>query len=309
MNRTCALAWLSLVLAVDAQQPKKKAGAAKPQIPIDDARIAGEIGGDLASDPGKQSDWPALAAATDGALWAAYVEWNDKDADRVVVRRRTPAGEWQTPVALDDGNWDHYAPAVVARGGSALVVWSGQTGGNFELYVAEVGADGKASKPERLTSAPHADFNVRAAADGAGNVTVVWQSFRAGQADIYARRLSGRRWGPETRISSSDASDWEPAVALDSRGVAWISWDSYHAGNYDVYLRSFDGRRAGEPIAIATETSAQFHSTVAVDGEGRVWVAWDDAGENWGKDFSRASAAPGSQGLHFSRKLGVRVYS
>ena len=60
---------------------------------------------------------------------------------------------------------------------------------------------------------------------------------------------------------------------------------------------------------MTTEPTAQFHSSVAVDGEDRVWVAWDEAGINWGKDFSRVSAAPGSRGLHYSRKIGLRVYA
>jgi hypothetical protein len=162
---------------------------------------------------------------------------------------------------------------------------------------------------ERLTRAPHGDFNARAVADAKGSVTVVWQSFRNGQSDIYARRSTGRRWGPEVRVSPSAANDWEPAVALDSRGTAWIGWDSYHAGNYDIYLASFDGAKASAPIAITSDPTAQFHSTVAVDRQDRVWVAWDEDGRNWGKDFSRSSAAPGSQGLHFSRTLGVRVWA
>src|SRR5262249_11975033 len=32
-------------------------------------------------------------------------------------------------------------------------------------------------------------------------------------------------------------------------------------------------------------------------------------GINWGKDFSRASSAPGSRGLHYSRKINMRVYA
>jgi hypothetical protein len=48
---------------------------------------------------------------------------------------------------------------------------------------------------------------------------------------------------------------------------------------------------------------------VAIDSLNRVWVAWDEAGPNWGKDFSAVSAAPGSRSLHYSRKLGIRVYA
>ena len=65
-----------------------------------------------------------MAYSADGSLWAVYVEWNDKDADRVLVRRRDPAGTWGKPVAIDDGNWDHYAPTIVGRGNGVLAIWS-----------------------------------------------------------------------------------------------------------------------------------------------------------------------------------------
>lgn len=312
--------FLALASAAPAQQKKqgkraqaKSAQERNPEAAVRDtlgaAKVAGELPARRVSDPNKQSDWPAIVYTKDGALWTAYVEWNDKSADRVLLRRQPPGGEWGPAIELNDGNWDHYAPALAARGNSVFIVWSGQSDGNFELYWTEAGPDGKAAKPARLTNAPHSDMNARAAADAQGNVTVVWQSFRNGNADVYARKLSGKSWGPETRISASDASDWEPALALDSRGVAWIAWDSYQHGNYDVFLRSFDGRKPGEGIAVTTEPEAQFHSSVAVDSAGRVWVAWDEAGINWGKDFSRASSAPGSNGLHHSRALGLRVYA
>jgi hypothetical protein len=304
---------LSLLSFGSSLAQKQQSPPQAPEAPVTAElgalRLAGEIPGSRASHPGRQSDWPSIASAKDGSLYVAYIEWNDKDADRVVVRKKPPQGEWSAAVVIDDGNWDHYWPAIVARGQGALAIWSGQSEGNFELYVAEISANNRSSKPLRLTHAPHSDFNVRAVSDEKGNVTIVWQSFRLGNADIYARRLTGDRWGPEVRVSTSDANDWEPAVALDRRGVAWISWDSYHHGNYDVLLRSFDGQKLGGPIAVTTESTAQFHSSVAVDGEGRVWVAWDDAGQNWGKDYSRSSAAPGSQGLHYARSLGLRVYA
>ena len=131
-----------------------------------------------------------------------------------MVRRRDAAGKWDAPVTIVDGSWDHYSPTIVARGNGAMAIWSGQAQSGFDLYAAEISPGGKASKVERLTRAPMSDFNARAVSDAAGAVTVVWQSFRSGNADIYARRLSGKSWGPETRVSTSDANDWEPAVAL-----------------------------------------------------------------------------------------------
>ena len=254
------------------------------------------------------SDWPAAAATGSGALHVAYVEWAPPATDKVMLRTRKPDGEWSGPLEVS-GKGDHYAPAVAARGEGAIVIWPRQVSGNFELFAAEVSPEGVVHPSERLTRAQHSDFNVRAAADKNGNVTIVWQSFRNGNSDIYARRLTRDGWGPERRVSSSDANDWDPAVVLDSGGNAWISWDSYQHGNYDVFLRSFDGAELGELIPITTETTAQFHSSIAVDSQDRVWVAWDDGGENWGKDFSRSSAAPGSRGLYNSRSIGLRIWS
>ncbi len=283
----------------------QEAGPTGPQLPA--AKIAGEIPGARFTPADKQGDWPSIAYAKDGSLWAEWIEWNDKDADRVLVRRRDAQGKWGDPIAIEDGNWDHYSPAIVALPTGAMALWSGQSDGNYDLFAATITADGKVSKPERLTTAPFSDFNARAAADANGAVTVVWQSFRSGNGDIYARRYSGA-WGPETRVSTSAGDDWEPSVALDKDGRAWIAWDGYGTGNYDVYLRSFDGHKLGPQVAMTTEPTAQFHTSVAVDAQGRVWVAWDEADQNWGKDYSEVSAAPGSHGLHYSRHLGMRVY-
>ncbi len=296
MRRLCTMI-LTLAATVAAQQPTDLGAAAKVNLPP--AVIAGEVPAARLSDPSLTADWPAISGP-----WSIYIEWDGRDRDRVIVRREG------LTIPLDDGSGDHYSPAIVALpGGAAMALWSGQVEGNFELFAAPISSEGKPVAVERLTRAPHGDFNARAVADAQGSVTVVWQSFRNGQSDIYARRSTGRRWGPEVRISPSAANDWEPAVALDSRGAAWIAWDSYHAGNYDIYLASFDGAKASTPIAITSDPAAQFHSTVAVDRQDRVWVAWDEGGPNWGKDFSRSSAATGSQGLHFSRTLGVRVWA
>ncbi len=311
---------LAVTLAVPAQQQTKKNAGKQKQKKSDSIeapppknaqlpKLAGEIPGQLFSDTGKQSDWPAIAYSRDGALWAAFLEWNDKGADRLLVRRRDAQGTWGTPVQIDDGLADHYLPAITAHGDGVTIVWSAQVDGNFELFTSDVTAAGKVSKPERLTNAPHADFNVRAVSDAKDNVTIAWQSFRNSNADVYARRRSGKSWGKEIRVSTSERGDWEPAIALDAHGAAWISWDSYQHGNYDVFLRSLDNGKLGAPVAITTESTAQFHSTLAVDARGRVWVAWDDGGENWGKDYSSSSAAQGSRGLHFSRSIGLRVYA
>ena len=271
-------------------------------------RLAGELAGVSVSAPEHTADWPTIAYGGDGTLCCAYVEWDGKQADRVVARVRREGSGWSEPIKIS-GWGDHYSPAIAATPDGALVVWSQPVDGDFELLSSTLSPEGTVSEPRRLTRGPHSDFNVKAASDDAGNVTIVWQSFRTGDAKIYARRFNQDGWGPPVPISTSNANDWEPAVALDKAGRAWISWDSYHHGNYDVFLRSFDGSKLSEVVPITTETTAQFHSSVAVDADDRVWVAWDEGGENWGKDFSRSSAVDGSRGLYNSRSIGIRVWA
>ncbi len=303
MNKTI-VAVLAGFLAACGQPSEDPAQAEFPP-----ANIAGEILAQLVSPTGKTADWPALAVGGDGSVWAAYVEWNGSDADTVFVRRRNPSGSWEAPVAIEDGHWDHYLPAIVAVPGGIRAFWSAGDGGSFDLFGAMVGNDGAVGPIEMVASGDHSDFHVRAAASADGAVTLVWQTFRDLQGEIWARRRTADDWGPEVRISSSGANDWEPSVALDSGGTAWIAWDSYHAGNYDVFLASFDGASAGSPVAVAAGPGAEFHASVAVDPTDRVWIAYDTARENWGKDYSTSSAMPGSEGLHARRGLGVRVYA
>lgn len=103
-------------LAEPANTGQDPGEARKPNLP--EAKIAGEVASVRVSPEDGTADWPALAVTADGAVWVAYVEWNGKDADRVVVRRRAPGADpaagWGAPIVLEDGNWDHYSPAIVA---------------------------------------------------------------------------------------------------------------------------------------------------------------------------------------------------
>ena len=206
----------------DRVYPSLTADFRKQTADLAPAHIAGELDAARVSAAERTADWPSIAAAPDGTLWAIYIEWDGKESDRVVVKKRGEEGGWSGPIVIHDGYWDHYIPDIVALPEGALASWSAQVDGDFEIFAARISDQGKVARAERVTSARYSDYHVRAAADGDGNVTLVWQSFRNGQADIYARRLTGSHWGPAVRVSPSAANDWEPAVALDSGGRAWI---------------------------------------------------------------------------------------
>ena len=272
------------------------------------AEIAGEVESERVSPPEMTGDWPSIASAADGGAWVAWVEWDAAESDRVVVRHRDASGSWGELIEIRDGHWDHYLPAIAATPSGALVAWSAQVDGGYDLFAATVSNGGEVGRIETLSSTEHGDFHVRLAADSKGRVTAVWQSFGDLNADIYARRLADGAWGPSTRISTSSASDWEPSVDLDSQ---WSSVDLVG------HLPRGELRRAARLLRWPDCRGARTHryrsrGTVPLECDGRRegshLVAYDTAGPNWGKDFSTSGGVPGSEGLHARRGLGVRVY-
>ena len=76
----------------------------------------GEVAGDRASDPAKQSDWPAIAFSSDGALWTAWVQWDDRDADRATGSAGgsgDQAGDQDRDQAGPGAGWPHRHPGVL----------------------------------------------------------------------------------------------------------------------------------------------------------------------------------------------------
>src|SRR5258708_480646 len=176
-----SLSFLAVAIPLAAQnrpaQQQNPEGPAAVDLP--EAQIAGTIAGERFSKPEKQGDWPAIAAAADGSVYVLWIEWNDNDADQVLVRRRDSKGRWGPEIPIPDGNWDHYSPTIVAMpGGAAMAVWAAQSGGNYDLFSATVTAASKVSKPQRLTTAPFSDFNAPAPSPAARHVTPGWYNLR-----------------------------------------------------------------------------------------------------------------------------------
>ena len=110
----------------------------------------------------------------------------------------------------------------------------------------------------RLTDAPGPDLWHRMTTDSRGRAWLVWQGYRDGQADIFARCADTDGWHEPIRVSTSPANDWDPVLAADAKeDRVWVGWDSYDTGNYNVRVRSLSGgteadtRRSPDPGGVA----------------------------------------------------------
>ena len=136
----------------------------------------------------------------------------------------------------------------------------------------------------------------------------MWQGFRNGQSDVFARRYDGNGWSAPEQLSTSPANDWSPAIAADRQGRIHVAWDTYDKGNYDVVMRTFGNARWGEQAGIATSLKFEAKVTLACDRDNRLWAAWNESGTQWGKDTGvllRRQATP----LYNERLIATAVLS
>ncbi len=259
----------------------------------------------------RQDDLPAIAAAPDGSLWAAWLSFAG-DRDDIAIRRYRNQ-KWESLQWVPGTSGDSWLPQVaVDSAGRVWVVWSQQVDGNWDLYARRFDPgrqqwDGLA----RLTSDAGPDINPRLAADGAGHFGVVWQGFREGRSNIFFKALDGEKWLGDVRVTNQAANDWEPAVAFEKSGAGWVVYDSYRNGNYDVFARKVTRDAVqGDELPVAVTPRFEARATVAVDALDRVWIAWESGAANWGKDtgFWIRKTEPGVV-LGGERAARIRCYA
>jgi hypothetical protein len=245
--------------------------------------------------PGKvegavQDDYPAFwVRYRTGKHYLAWVAYQ-KEKDRVLLAERDgPDGKWSEPVEVA-GAGDHFRVALANLHDDTIwVVWSSQRNHNWDLYGRPY-KDGKLGDEVRLTDAPGPDIWHRMTTDGRGRAWLVWQGFRDGQSDIFARCADTDGWHEPVKVSRGPGRSWDPCVAADTKeDRVWIGWDQYnnYLANYAVCIRSISGGR--EPKLgdlLLPDKNAKFHAhiSLACDNEGGLWAAWDTSGEQWGKD-------------------------
>jgi hypothetical protein len=273
-----------------------------------------------------EDDFPALAVASDGTAWCAYVAYQHGSAideaatakgdytslvtkghgDRIKLMKLS-GGQWSHVTDITEAGLDVWRPAVaVEDGGGIVVVWPQNSGGNWDLFARRYDpAKNQAAKVMRLTVAPGADINPVLVA-GSGGASIAWQSWQDGNFDIQYALLSQGGLSRPIRLSTSSANDWNPSIAA-ARGAVWVAWDTYDKGSYDVAARGITSGKPGPLVPIAASPRFEARPSIAADPAGRIWIAYEDAGENWGKDYG--DRWPGKQGVPFylERRILVRA--
>lgn len=258
--------------------------------------------------PELQEDFPAVCLDHQGTPWMAYVVYNGK-ADTLRIAKKAEAG-FEVIGDLAGPGVIHQ-PAVLCDGQGAIwTVWSEHNGdGAWQLKTRKI-VDNKIAETTTVLDATsgNAVFS-DAGADQSGRIWVVWQSFRKGQSDLFAktRDPATRTWSDEMRITSDPAGDWEPRLAFGNTDAAWVVFDSSRGGDFNVHLATVqvNGKVAVEALSKTSRYEGRASVAAAPDGRG-FWVAWENGRERWGRNSRGIDTRAG---LNWGKTVDVGFYN
>jgi hypothetical protein len=250
--------------------------------------------------------------------WVAY----RKENDRVLLAERDgPNDTWSVPIEVA-GPGDHFRVAMATTHDGVLwIVWSSQRDHQWNLYARSLqhgepgNIDSRRPKlgPEiRLTDSAGPNIWHRMTTDRRGRAWLVWQGFRDGRSEIFARCADAEGWHEPIRVSDGAANHWDPAIAADTKeDRVWVGWDAYDSdkGNYGVRVRSLmGGPKPTLAEILVPEDSPLFgaHVSLATDRAGRLWAAWDSSGPQWGKDTGFLYQNSPATRLYASREIRIK---
>ncbi len=236
---------------------------------------------------GVQVDLPAAAVDKQGRALVAYLEWNGKsDALRLA---RTKGDGFETLATVIESAVLHQPAIAIDGKGTTWIIW-GETHKDTTVNLKACSWEEKKGlgKPVTLADTDAAEAFAVAGTDSKGRVWASWQSFRAGEADVYACFLdpNSGKWSKEIAVATQKGGDWAPSIAFDSEDNAWIAYDSSRGNEFNLYLARVDdeGKVKEFPIGHSPRYEARASITATAKGDG-FWITAERGKVKHGLDY------------------------
>lgn len=230
---------------------------------------------------------PAVAAAADGSLIVAWVEWFAGAGERVVTVRTDANGTpSEDPQVVSGALGDCLRPSVAFDGdGSAWVAFGLRRQGAVEVHAACAPPGARFGTAEALGVSPGPALNQELAVRSDGRLEMCWQGWSKGRFQVLARTqvasagtgpVAGS-WGAVEQLSDDDERNvWDPTLAAAADGTIGYAWTTYGEGGYRtrVLRRGPDG--TAEAATIAPAGAYSLHPSLAFGPDGSLWCATDE---------------------------------
>lgn len=182
-------------------------------------------------------------------------------------------------------------PAIVNDNiGGAIIVWSDQRSGNYDIYAQRINSSGETIwSANGIVICDAADYqgHIKVIPDSFGGAIIVWEDFRSGSYNIYAQRINSNGlavWQPNGLLVSNSTSSRSPSICSDGNGGVIIAWEDKRnslLSDIDIYAQRLNS--SGEilwqenGIAICDNQYTQSSINITADLNGGSIIKWIDS--------------------------------
>jgi len=229
---------------------------------------------------------------SDGSGGAIITWYDDRGGNYDIYAQRvnsTGVPQWAADgVAISTAANTQYKPALISDGlGGAIITWTDDRGGNYDIYAQRVNSSGAAqwtTDGAAISTAADSQNEPTLISDGSGGAVITWYDNRSGIPDIYAQRVNSSgavQWTADgVAISTASGEQYEPCLISDGSGGAMITWFDYRSGDWDIYVQRVNSsgvvQWTADGVAISTAADEQSYSQIVSDGSGGAIITWQD---------------------------------
>ncbi len=251
---------------------------------------------------------PAIAMDGHGNFVVVWEDYRNGNADIYAQRYDADGHALGTNFKVNDdsGSVDQRFPAIgVDSAGNVVVVWQDERNGHADIFAQRYAANGSVLDVNfQINDDTGSENHVgpAIAVDGKGNFMIVWEDYRNGDTDIYARRyaIDGSAIGASFKVNddSVSARQFEPAITMDGAGNFVVVWTDGRNDKGDIYLQRYaaDGSTLSTNLKVNddTESAWQEYPSIAMDSVGNFVVTWQDGRNNTWDLYAQRYAANGT---------------
>ena len=262
--------------------------------------------------PGSDVWRPVVTVLSDGNAAVLWSEQRNGNWDIYQRVYRSASGVLGTRQRLTTDPRQDFN--VVASG--EYIAWQARRDQGFDIHARRLGGE-----TVRVSTSEANDWRPAIASDSKGAAWIAWDTYDAGNYDVYLRRLDGEGLGEPIAIAVSSRFEARASVAVDGTDRVWVAFEDSNEGwgkdygdrwtgkqatpmyvNKNVLVRVWDGSLKRPPTQPRASTVDYYHDdtriatsqrhkisipTMAVDGTGTPWVLFrkhplqTGRGERW----------------------------
>jgi hypothetical protein len=223
---------------------------------------------------------PALCAAPDGKLWAAWQTPRTPANGRFDIygAYRTAAG-WSQPMPIGNAYyWERDAALGIDGQDRPVCVWS-RLEDTYHYNLCYSVWNGSSWSAAAIIGPDDPGENGRPALVRAstGTLWCFWETRRDYYASIYASRWNGTSWTAPQSVTPEAVDNLAPTATADTNGHVWLSYTHATPAGSQIRVKEWDGATWTDRGAPSAAQARALCPAASRDDAGEIHVVWQAA--------------------------------